>query len=123
MDHWRSFPLAKLAPVADVPGVQLVRLQAVDGLDQIPALNGRFPIITLDSRRPRDFVDTAAIISQLDLVITPDTSVAHLAGRAGCSRLARALDRRRVAMDARPRGQPLVSHDADLPPDAARRLG
>jgi Flp pilus assembly protein TadD len=83
MDHWRSFPLAKLAPVADVPGVQFVRLQAVDGLDQIPALEGRFPIITLDSRRPRDFIDTAAIISQLDLVITPDTSVAHLAGGLG----------------------------------------
>ncbi len=83
MDHWRSYPLAKLAPVADVPGVQFVRLQVIDGLDQIPALDGRFPIITLDSRRPRDFVDTAAIISQLDLVITPDTSVAHLAGGLG----------------------------------------
>ncbi len=83
MDHWRSFPLAKLAPVADVPGVQFVRLQAIDGLDQIRALDGRFPIITLDSRRPRDFVDTAAIISLLDLVITPDTSVAHLAGGLG----------------------------------------
>jgi Flp pilus assembly protein TadD len=83
MDHWRSFPLAKLAPVADVPGVQFVRLQVIDGLDQISGLNGRFPIIMLDSRRPRDFVDTAAIISQLDLVITPDTSVAHLAGGLG----------------------------------------
>jgi Flp pilus assembly protein TadD len=83
MDHWRSFPLEKLAPVAAVPGVQLVNLQAVDGLDQLRSLDGRFRVIALESRRPRDFVDTAAIISLLDLVITPDTSVGHLAGGLG----------------------------------------
>jgi tetratricopeptide (TPR) repeat protein len=82
-DHWRSFPLAKLAPIADLPGVRLVNLQAVDGLDQIAALGGRFPIIELESRRPREFTDTAAILSLLDLVITPDTAVAHLAGGLG----------------------------------------
>ena len=83
MDHFRSFPLAGLAPVADVPGVRFVRLQVIDGLDQIPALDGRFSMLSLDSKRPRNFVDTAAIISLLDLVITPDTSVAHLAGGLG----------------------------------------
>jgi Tfp pilus assembly protein PilF len=82
-DHWRSFPLAKLAPVADVPGVRLVSVQAVDGLDQIAALGGRFPMIDIESRRPREFTDTAALISQLDLVITPDTAIAHLAGGLG----------------------------------------
>ncbi len=82
-DHWRSFPLAKLAPVADVPGVQLVNVQAVDGLEQIAALAGRFPIIDLESGRRREFTDTAAILSLLDLVITPDTAVAHLAGGLG----------------------------------------
>ena len=40
------------------------------------------PILELSSQ-PRDFHDTAAIVSQLDLVITPDTSVAHLAGGLG----------------------------------------
>ena len=45
-------------------------------------LDGQFPIIELSSR-PRDFVDTAAIVSQLDLVITPDTALAHLAGGLG----------------------------------------
>jgi hypothetical protein len=83
MDRFRSFPLAELAPVADVPGVRLVCVQAVDGMEQIPALNGRFPIVELPSKRPRDFVDTAALISLLDLVITPDTAVAHLAGGLG----------------------------------------
>ena len=82
-DHWRSFPLAKVAPVADVPGVRLVSVQAVDGLDQIGALDGEFPIIDLESRRAREFSDTAAIVSLLDLVITADTAVAHLAGGLG----------------------------------------
>ncbi|MHB1557404.1 MAG: tetratricopeptide repeat protein [Isosphaeraceae bacterium] len=83
LDRWRSYPLASLAPVADVPGVCFVRIQSVDGLDQIAELNGRFPIVTLDSERPRTFVDTAAILSLMDLVITPDTAVAHLAGGLG----------------------------------------
>ena len=84
MDRFRSFPLAELAPVADVPGVRLVCVQAVDGLDQIPALNGRFQILQLESKRPRDFLDTAALVSLLDLVITPDMRcVAHLAGGLG----------------------------------------
>ncbi len=83
LDHFRSFPLAALAPIADVPGIRLVCVQAVDGLDQIPALNGRFPIVQVECRRPRDFTDTAALISLLDLVITPDTAVAHLAGGLG----------------------------------------
>jgi hypothetical protein len=83
LDHFRSFPLAALATVADVPGVRLVCVQAADGLDQIPALGGRFPILELPTRRPRDFVDTAALISLLDLVITPDTSIAHMAGGLG----------------------------------------
>lgn len=83
MDHWRSFPLAKFAALADIPGVRLVRLQCVDGLDQLRALDGRFRVIGLDTKRPRDFRDTAAIMSLVDLVITPDSSVAHLAGGLG----------------------------------------
>ena len=83
MDHWRSFPLAKLEPVADVPGVRLINLQVVDGLDQLRALDGRFSIVELESRRLREFHDSAAIISLLDLVITPDTAVAHMAGGLG----------------------------------------
>ncbi len=82
-DHWRSFPLAKLAPLADLPGVRLVSLQADHGLDQLRSFPGRSPIIELKSHRPRDFLDTAAIVSLLDLVITPDSAVAHLAGGLG----------------------------------------
>ena len=82
-DRWRSFPLAQFAPVADVPGVQLISLQVGHGRDQIAALGGRFPILELPGRRPRDFLDTAAIMTHLDLVIAPDSSVAHLAGGLG----------------------------------------
>jgi Flp pilus assembly protein TadD len=83
MDRWRSFLLAELAPIAALPGVRLVSLQVEHGVEQIAALDGLFPVIELPSRRPRDFFDTAAIVSQLDLVITADTAVAHLAGGLG----------------------------------------
>ena len=81
-DHWRSFPLARLLPLARLPGVRLINLQVDHGPDQLRTLNGQFPVIELSSR-PRDFVDTAAVVSQLDLVITPDTALAHLAGGLG----------------------------------------
>jgi hypothetical protein len=80
LDRWRSFPLTQLAPLAALPGVRLISLQAVDGLDQLRAPDLPFPVLELENGRPRDFLDTAALISLLDLVITPDTSVAHLAG-------------------------------------------
>ena len=83
MDHWRSFPLAAFAPLAAVPGVRLISLQTHHGLDQVHTLPGGFPITVLTGRRGRDFMETAAIMSHLDLVITPDTAVAHLAGGLG----------------------------------------
>src|SRR5262249_1180917 len=67
-DNWRSFPLAKLAPLAARPGVRLINLQVDHGLDQLPSFPGPSPIIELKNNRPRDFLDTAAIVSQLDLV-------------------------------------------------------
>jgi Flp pilus assembly protein TadD len=82
-DRWRSFPLAQLAPLAELPGVRLVNLQAEDGLDQLRSLGGQFRVVDVTSGRRRDFLDTAAIIRLLDLVITPDTAVAHLAGGLG----------------------------------------
>ncbi len=75
--------MAQLAPLAELPGVRLISLQCDDGLDQIAPLATRLPILELSGRRDRDFADTAAIMAHLDLVITPDTSVAHLAGGLG----------------------------------------
>jgi Flp pilus assembly protein TadD len=82
-DRWRSFSLAHFAPIAELPGVRLISLQTVHGLDQLANLAGRMPITELTARRGRDFIETASIMSHLDLVITPDTAVAHLAGGLG----------------------------------------
>ncbi len=82
-DHWRSFRLADLEPIARIPGTRLVSLQAEHGTEQIAGLDGRFPIVELPGRRARDFSETAAIVANLDLVIAPDSAVAHLAGGMG----------------------------------------
>jgi Flp pilus assembly protein TadD len=85
IDRWRSFPLEMLAPLADIAGVRLISLQKDAGTEQIHALAGRFQVAELGAGIPgledrRDFLDTAAIMSLLDLVVTPETAVAHLAG-------------------------------------------
>jgi Tfp pilus assembly protein PilF len=82
-DRWRSFSVDEFAPVARVPGVRLVSLQVSAGREQVEALHGRFAVIDLSRRRGRDFSETAALMCSLDLVITPDTAVAHLAGGLG----------------------------------------
>jgi Flp pilus assembly protein TadD len=79
-DHWRSIPLSHFARLAELPGVRLVSLQTEHGLDQLQACSGRFRVTELNGPRRDDFTATAAIVSQLDLVIAPDTAVVHLAG-------------------------------------------
>jgi tetratricopeptide (TPR) repeat protein len=82
-DRWRSFPLAELAPMAELPDVRLISLQVGHGVEQVRTVSGRFPVIELPGGRGRDFSETAAIICLLDLVISPDSAVAHLAGGLG----------------------------------------
>ena len=82
----RSFPLAALAPIAAVPGVRLISLQKQNGLEQLDDLPPGMRVETLGERfdpGPELFLDTAAAMLGCDLVITPDTSVAHLAGALG----------------------------------------
>jgi hypothetical protein len=81
-DRERSFPLATLEPIARLPGVRLLSLQKNYGLDQLAEVKGRFPITDLGPRLA-DFLDTAAVMRNLDLVVTADSSPAHLAGALG----------------------------------------
>jgi tetratricopeptide (TPR) repeat protein len=82
-DRARSMPVMALAPLAGIAGVRLISLQKGAGEEQLSKLPPSLRIETLgaDFDASADaFVDTAAAMSCLDLVITCDTSVAHLAG-------------------------------------------
>jgi Tfp pilus assembly protein PilF len=81
-DRHRSFRLDQFEPLSRLDGVRLVSLQKGLGTEQIGEVADRFSVIDLGSRFD-DFMDCAAVLSNLDLVITPDTSVAHLAGALG----------------------------------------
>ena len=88
-DRQRSVPLVAFEPLAAVPGVRLFSLQKGYGIDQLPAARRRFPVQTFDAP-PLDadpaagaFADTAAVMANVDLVVTSDTSIAHLAGALG----------------------------------------
>jgi len=77
-DHNRSIALQRLKPLLSVLGAQFVSLQQEYRASDLAAL-GRLPIRRFDDLLT-DFADTAALIGELDLVITVDTAVAHLAG-------------------------------------------
>ncbi|TWA84829.1 tetratricopeptide (TPR) repeat protein [Azospirillum brasilense] len=82
IDRRRSLPLAALAPLADVPGVRFVSLQMGPGASQLAEAPAGMDIDD-PMAGVRDFADTAALAETLDLVITVDTSVCHLAGGLG----------------------------------------
>jgi Flp pilus assembly protein TadD len=88
VDRRRSFPLKHFAHLAELPGVRLISLQKGHGTEQLTELAGRFPVAKLcggerGEKDDRDFLDTAAVMSRLDLVVAPETAVAHLAGALG----------------------------------------
>ena len=81
-DRQRSVSLMQFAPLARVAQVCLFSLQKGPGTEQLQEVAERFAVTDLGSRF-ENFADTAAVLMQLDLVITVDTAVAHCAGALG----------------------------------------
>jgi Tetratricopeptide repeat len=84
-DVFRSIPLQHYAPLAHVQGVTLISLQKGYGEEQIAENRSRVPITVLEHLDAEGgaMMDTAAVMQHLDLVITSDTAIAHLAGSMG----------------------------------------
>ena len=81
VEQGRSIPLQAFAPLA-LPGVRLVSLQKGDGLEQLATAT--FEVLDLGPDYVHgDFAETAAVLANLDLLVTCDTAALHLAGALG----------------------------------------
>ncbi|TET36909.1 tetratricopeptide repeat protein [Candidatus Dependentiae bacterium] len=79
----KSVTLALLEPLSTIEGVTLYSLQRVTGEDQINECSFKAKMVVFDisfDQQHGRFMDTAAVMKNLDLVITVDTGTAHLAG-------------------------------------------
>ncbi|MBN2314924.1 MAG: tetratricopeptide repeat protein [Sedimentisphaerales bacterium] len=81
-DRSRSCHLRDFLRLAKIPGVQLISLQKGVATREIEELAQKGPITNL-SDKLNDFSDTAAVIENLDLIISVDTAVLHLSGAMG----------------------------------------
>ncbi|MDR3579531.1 MAG: tetratricopeptide repeat protein [Oryzomonas sp.] len=81
-DPSRSIPLREYLPLLSCPQVEIHSLQVGKGTEEISALPEGCEIID-HSGRIFDFADTAALLANLDLIISIDTAVAHLAAALG----------------------------------------
>ena len=79
VERFRSPPVDELRPFGDLKGVDWISLQRGPGGDSLPRPVG-LPLIETGEG---SLGDTAALIAGLDLVVTTDTAVAHLAGALG----------------------------------------
>jgi tetratricopeptide (TPR) repeat protein len=84
-DIGRSFPVRLFETVSRRDGVRLIALQKGAGLEQLDHLPAGMAIERLPSfdEGSDAFLDTAAVMANLDLIITSDTAIAHLAGALG----------------------------------------
>jgi tetratricopeptide (TPR) repeat protein len=82
----KSFKLRELEPISKITNVRLISLQKNDCAEQTLDLPMGMIVETLGNdfdAGPDGFLDTAAVMETVDLVITTDTSIAHLAGALG----------------------------------------
>jgi hypothetical protein len=81
-DRYRSLPMTHFEALGRVERVRLLSLQVGPGTEQLAPVS--FPVTDLGSRFDRSsFADLAAVLMNLDLVITVETAAAHLAGALG----------------------------------------
>jgi hypothetical protein len=81
-DHNRSIALERFRSLLSAPGITFVSLQRELGAAEAARLNGHANVIALGGEL-RDFADTAAVASLLDVVVSADTAMVHLAGALG----------------------------------------
>jgi tetratricopeptide (TPR) repeat protein len=81
----RKCPLQHFTRLGKIDGVSFYSLQKVDGIEQLATLSSDFPLHVFDNfdEQSGAFMDSAALIKNLDLIISVDTSVIHLAGGLG----------------------------------------
>ena len=81
-DRYRSMSLRTLAPIWDLPGLRFYSLQKGAAAAEVETLPQGMAITDLGPHL-ENFSDTAAVMSQLDLMLCVDTAPAHLAGALG----------------------------------------
>lgn len=81
-DRNRSLHLRQLQPLAATEGVAFISLQKGCATGQCAEWTGPAPLLNIDTEI-ESFEDTAAILQSVDLLVSVDTSVAHLAGALG----------------------------------------
>lgn len=85
-DRYRSIPLRRFQPLAAIPGVRLISIQAINGLDQLDNLPAGMNVESFGAEvgnNPDGFNEVAGLMANLDLVISSDTVSVHLAGALG----------------------------------------
>ena len=85
-DRYRSISLEALVPLASVPGLRLVSFQKNYGVEQIAPMAGRLPLTCFEDepgRQVDSFLDSAALMSLMDVMISVDSAPVHLAGALG----------------------------------------
>jgi len=79
----RSFAVKQFEPLLAIPGLRLISLQKNFGQEQLADLPQVETLGKDFDTGPDAFADTAAVMMNLDLIISPDTAIAHLAGALG----------------------------------------
>lgn len=82
-DHRRSMPASELKPLLETPGVAFYSLQYGERFAELEQAGLAGKVMRISDQQMSDFHQTAGYIEQLDLLITVDTAVAHVAGALG----------------------------------------